>query len=72
MPSASGQNQAAVDGEHGAGDELVLHQVEVCRGDLLRLTDRTGEGAPREVVEYRRALGFGNGVPQRGTDGAAA
>lgn len=36
MPT-SGQNAAPVDGENRAGDEAVLHQVEVGGSDLVRV-----------------------------------
>ena len=62
---ASEQDGAAVDGEHGAGDEAVLHQVEVGGGDLVRFADRLGDGPLGQRAEQSRTLRFWNRVPQR-------
>jgi hypothetical protein len=51
--TASDQEGAAVDGEHGAGDEAVVHQVEAGGGDLVRLADCLGDGPLGQRGEYR-------------------
>jgi len=62
---ASEQDGAAVDGEDGAGDEVVAHQVEVGGGDLVRLADRLGDGPLGQRAEQRRTLWFRSRVPHR-------
>ena len=43
--SVAGEQQTAVDGLHSSGDVLVMHEVDVCGGYLLRLADGSGQGA---------------------------
>ena len=80
MPSASswrtglapGEEQTSVDGLHCSGDVLVLHEVDVCGGDLLRFADRSGQCAPSQAGKERLSLDLGDTVPERGAKGAGS
>jgi hypothetical protein len=60
-----GQQQPAVYGEDGAGDVVVLHQVQVGGGDLAGIAHGLSQRPPGQGRERCFPLRLGQPVPQR-------